>query len=51
MKKHRKLVIAAAVLVVFFLLFGMLTFSVHEKEYVAVRQFGRIVRIESEPGL
>ncbi|MBO5503582.1 MAG: protease modulator HflC [Lachnospiraceae bacterium] len=51
MKKHKKLVIAAVAVAVVFLLFGMLTFPVHEKEYVAVRQFGRIVRIESEPGL
>ena len=40
MKKHKKLVIAAVAVAVVFLLFGMLTFPVHEKEYVAVRQFG-----------
>lgn len=26
-------------------------YTVHQKEYVAVRQFGKIVKVESEPGL
>lgn len=49
MKNKRPLIILA--IIVLFILANGSMFSVHQKEYVAVRQFGRIVRIESEPGL
>ncbi len=48
--KNKKGLIAIIALVVILFLRGCM-FSVGQKEYVAVRQFGRIVRIENEPGL
>ena len=45
-----KIVIAALVLVVLLLLSSAM-YVVHQKEFVAVRQFGRIVDVKSEPGL
>lgn len=45
-----KIVIVALVLVVLMLLSSSM-YVVHQKEFVAVRQFGRIVSVKSEPGL
>ena len=45
-----KIVIALLVFIVLLILANGL-FVVHQKEYVAVRQFGRIVDVKSEPGL
>ncbi len=49
MKNKKGLIVIIALVVILF--FRGCMFSVGQKEYVAVRQFGRIVRIESEPGL
>jgi len=49
-KKITKTIIAVIVIAVIFVLAESL-YTVHQKEYVAVRQFGKIVRVESEPGL
>ena len=48
--KNKKVLIIVAVIIVLFLIKACM-FSVHQMEYVAVRQFGKIVRIESAPGL
>ena len=48
--KNKKGTIAIIVLAVILLLRGSM-FAVNQKEYVAVRQFGKIVRIENQPGL
>ena len=45
-----KIAIAVLVFIVLLILANGL-FVVHQKEYVAVRQFGRIVDVKSEPGL
>ena len=45
-----KIVIAVLVFIVLLILANGL-YVVHQKEYVAVRQFGRIVDVKSEPGL
>ena len=45
-----KIIIAVLVLAVLLLLANAL-YVVHQREYVAVRQFGRIVSVKSEPGL
>ncbi len=45
-----KIVISVLVFIVLLILANGL-FVVHQKEYVAVRQFGRIVDVKSEPGL
>jgi len=45
-----KIIIAVLVLAVLLLLANAL-YVVHQREYVAVRQFGRIVNVKSEPGL
>jgi len=45
-----KIAIAVLVLIVLLILANSL-YVVHQKEYVAVRQFGRIVDVKSEPGL
>lgn len=49
MKNKKGLIVIITLVVILF--FRGCMFSVGQKEYVAVRQFGRIVRIESEPGL
>ncbi|MBQ9720139.1 MAG: protease modulator HflC, partial [Oscillospiraceae bacterium] len=43
--------IVIAVLVVALLIVGNCLYTVHPKEYVAVRQFGRIVSVKDQPGL
>ncbi|MBR2123145.1 MAG: protease modulator HflC [Lachnospiraceae bacterium] len=48
-KNRRLLIVVAAVIAL--LLIRACMFSVHQMEYVAVRQFGKIVRIENAPGL
>ncbi|WP_024864861.1 protease modulator HflC [Butyrivibrio sp. FCS014] len=49
-KKITKTIIAIIAIAIVLVLAESL-YTVHQKEYVAVRQFGKIVRIESEPGL
>ncbi len=51
MKKTVFGVIFAIVAIAVIVILGNSLFTVHQKEFVAVRQFGRIVRVESEPGL
>ncbi|WP_026653505.1 protease modulator HflC [Butyrivibrio proteoclasticus] len=41
----------AVIAIALFIVIGNSLFTVHQKEYVAVRQFGKIVRVENEPGL
>lgn len=43
--------IAVVIAVVVGVILGNSLFTVHQKEFVAVRQFGKIVRVEKEPGL
>lgn len=51
-QKNNAIKILIAVLVfAILLLLGNALYVVHQKEYVAVRQFGRIVSVKSEPGL
>lgn len=51
MKKNfiKGLIVVAVIALL--IVIGNALFTVHQKEYVAVRQFGKIVRIEKEPGL
>lgn len=51
MKKKVFGTLIAIVLLILFMIFSGSFFTVGMKQYVAVRQFGRIVRIESTPGL
>ena len=51
MKKNIIKTLGIVVLVLALILVGNCLYTVHPKEYVAVRQFGRIVDIKSEPGL
>lgn len=51
MKKTISLTVIAIVAVATVIILGNALFTVHQKEYVAVRQFGKIVKVESEPGL
>ena len=51
MKKTIFGVTTAIVVIAVAVILGNSLFTVHQKEYVAVRQFGKIVRVESEPGL
>ncbi len=51
MKKTIFGTIAAIVLVAGCIILGNSLFTVHQMEFVAVRQFGKIVRVESDPGL
>ncbi len=50
MKKITKTLIIIVVLAAAIIL-GNSLYTVHQKEYVAVRQFGKIVRVEADPGL
>ncbi len=50
----KKKILSAVIIIVvlaMIVILGNSLYTVHQKEYVAVRQFGKIVRIESEPGL
>lgn len=44
-------VAAVAVILVIAFLLGSATYVVHQKEYIAVRRFGKIISIAKEPGL
>ena len=44
-------VAAVAVILVIAFLVGSATYVVHQKEYIAVRRFGKIISIAKEPGL
>ena len=51
MKKTFFGTLAAIIIIIGCVILGNSLFTVHQKEFVAVRQFGKIVRVESEPGL
>ncbi len=51
MKKKILSTVIIIVVLAMIVILGNSLYTVHQKEYVAVRQFGKIVRIESEPGL
>ncbi len=51
MKKKVTVTIIVIVVLAAFIVLGNALYTVHQKEYVAVRQFGKIVKVESEPGL
>ena len=51
MKKKVSVTIIIIILVVAGIILGNSLYTVHQKEYVAVRQFGKIVKVESNPGL
>ena len=51
MKKKITSTVVIIVALVVAIILGNSLYTVHQKEYVAVRQFGKIVKIESEPGL
>ena len=50
MSKLKNIVLVAAAFIVLLLLINM-PFTVGQREYAAVRQFGRVVRVTGEPGL
>ena len=50
MSKFKNVLIIAVAFIVFILLINM-PFTVGQREYAAVRQFGRVVRVTGEPGL
>lgn len=51
MKKTIFGTLGAIVLIAAVIILGNSLYTVHQKEFVAVRQFGKIVKVESEPGL
>ena len=51
MKKTLLGTVVAIVLIAGCIILGNSLYTVHQKEFVAVRQFGKIVKVESEPGL
>ena len=51
MKKTLFGTVIAIVLIAGCVILGNSLYTVHQKEFVAVRQFGKIVKVESEPGL
>lgn len=51
MKKSILKTLGIVILILVLMVVGNCLYTVHPKEYVAVRQFGRIVDIKSEPGL
>lgn len=51
MKKKITGTIITIIVIAALIILGNSLYTVHQKEYVAVRQFGRIVRVESDPGL
>ena len=51
MKKTIISTVIAVILIAGCIVLGNSLYTVHQKEFVAVRQFGKIVRVESEPGL
>ena len=51
MKKKITGTLIVIIIVVAAIILGNSLYTVHQKEYVAVRQFGKIVKVESDPGL
>ncbi len=51
MKKKVTGTFIVIIIVVAAIILGNALYTVHQKEYVAVRQFGKIVKVESDPGL
>ncbi|WP_029323607.1 protease modulator HflC [Butyrivibrio sp. AE3004] len=51
MKKQVLITVAAVIGVAALIIASNSFYTVHQKEFVAVRQFGKIVKVESEPGL
>ena len=51
MKKNIVKTLTVLIVVLALIVVGNCLYTVHPKEYVAVRQFGRIVDVKSEPGL
>ena len=51
MKKKITGTLIVIIIIVAAVILGNSLYTVHQKEYVAVRQFGKIVRVESDPGL
>lgn len=43
--------IITIIIIAALIILGNSLYTVHQKEYVAVRQFGKIVKVESQPGL
>ena len=51
MKKKVTGTIITIIIIAALIILGNSLYTVHQKEYVAVRQFGKIVKVESDPGL
>jgi membrane protease subunit HflC len=51
MKKKITGTLIVIILLAAVVILGNSLYTVHQKEYVAVRQFGKIVKVESDPGL
>ena len=51
MKKKVTSTVIVIIIAVLVVILGNSLYTVHQKEYVAVRQFGKIVRVEADPGL
>lgn len=51
MKKKITGTIITIIVIAAIIILGNSLYTVHQKEYVAVRQFGKIVKVESNPGL
>lgn len=51
MKKNIAKVLLGIVVIVVLMIISGCVYTVQPNQHVAVRQFGRIVKIESEPGL
>ena len=51
MKKSVILILVAALIIAVLILLGNVMYTIQPNEYVAVSQFGKIIRVEEEPGL
>ncbi len=51
MKKKVTVTLLIVIILAAIVIMGNSLYTVHQKEYVAVRQFGKIVKVEAEPGL
>ena len=51
MKKKVTGTIITIIIIAALIILGNSLYTVHQKEYVTVRQFGKIVKVESQPGL
>ena len=51
MKKKVTGTIIVIIVIAALIILGNSLYTVHQKEYVAVRQFGKIVKVEADPGL